>query len=236
MGRSRDADVDILCASVQTLARAEHLEKFSPQHFDYIVVDEFHHASATTYRRLLAYFAPSFLLGLTATPDRTDQSDILSLCDDNLVYSCHLFDGITAGLLSPFHYYGILDESVDYREVPWRNGRFDPEILSNKLATVGRARHVLRQWRQRSQRRTLAFCASIKHAEFMVQQFVREGIACAAVFVGSSLGRAQALEQLSSGKLMVLFTVDLFNEGIDLPSIDTVMMLRPTESKILFLQ
>ncbi|MFN5101043.1 MAG: DUF3427 domain-containing protein [Burkholderiaceae bacterium] len=235
-GRSRDADVDILCASIQTLARAEHLEKFSPQHFDYIVVDEFHHASATTYRRLLAHFAPSFLLGLTATPDRTDQSDILSLCDDNLVYSCHLFDGITAGLLSPFHYYGILDESVDYREVPWRNGRFDPEILSNKLATVGRARHVLRQWRQRSQRRTLAFCASIKHAEFMVEQFAREGIVCAAVFAGSSLGRAQALEQLSSGKLMVLFTVDLFNEGVDLPSIDTVMMLRPTESKILFLQ
>ena len=94
-GRSRDADVDVLCASVQTLAKAEHLERFAPQHFDYVVVDEFHHAAAGTYRRLLAHFAPSFLLGLTATPDRTDQSDILSLCDDNLVYSCHLFDGIT---------------------------------------------------------------------------------------------------------------------------------------------
>lgn len=236
MGRSRDAEVDVLCASVQTLARAEHLEKFSPQHFDYIVVDEFHHAAAATYRRLLAHFSPSFLLGLTATPDRTDQSDILSLCDDNLVYNCDLFEGISAGLLSPFHYYGILDESVEYREIPWRNGRFDPEMLSNKLATVARARHVLKQWRESSQMRTLAFCASIRHAEFMAEQFGRNGVACAAVFAGSSLGRAQALERLSAGELKVLFTVDLFNEGIDLPSIDTVMMLRPTESKILFLQ
>jgi superfamily II DNA or RNA helicase/SAM-dependent methyltransferase/SOS-response transcriptional repressor LexA len=236
MGRSRDSEVDVLCASVQTLARAEHLEQFSPQHFDYVVVDEFHHAAAATYRRLLSHFAPSFLLGLTATPDRTDQSDILSLCDDNLVYGCHLFEGITAGLLAPFHYYGILDESVDYREVPWRNGRFDPEALSNKLATLARARHALSEWRQRAQQRTLAFCVSIRHAEFMVDQFTRAGVACAAVYAGSALGRAQALERLEAGDVQVLFTVDLFNEGVDLPGIDTVMLLRPTESKILFLQ
>lgn len=236
MGRNRDAEVDVLCASVQTLARAEHLERFSPQHFDYVVIDEFHHAAAATYRRLLTHFAPSFLLGLTATPDRTDQSDILSLCDDNLVYGCHLFEGITAGLLSPFHYYGILDESVDYREVPWRNGRFDPEALSNKLATLARARHALKEWRQRAQLRTLAFCVSVRHAEFMVDQFTRAGVACAAVYAGSSLGRAQALERLAVGDLKILFTVDLFNEGVDLPGIDTVLMLRPTESKILFLQ
>ena len=102
-----------------------------------------------------AHFAPSFLLGLTATPDRTDQSDILSLCDDNLVYSCHLFAGIQAGLLAPFHYHGIQDESVDYREVPWRNGRFDPEQLSNKLATLARARHALREARATGGNRVL---------------------------------------------------------------------------------
>ncbi len=235
-GRSRDADVDVLCASVQTLAKAEHLERFAPQHFDYVVIDEFHHAAAGTYRRLLGHFAPSFLLGLTATPDRTDQSDILSLCDDNLVYSCNLFAGIEAGLLAAFHYYGIQDESVDYREVPWRNGRFDPEQLSNKLATLARARHALREWRSRAQRRTLAFCVSTRHADYMADQFNREGVASAAVYAGSALGRAQALEQLTAGNLRVVFSVDLFNEGVDLPSIDTVMMLRPTESKILFLQ
>ncbi|MBP5989427.1 MAG: DUF3427 domain-containing protein [Piscinibacter sp.] len=235
-GRARDAEVQVLCASVQTIGKSEHLERFSPQHFDYVVVDEFHHAAATTYRRLLAHFSPAFLLGLTATPDRTDQSDILSLCDDNLVFSCHLFEGIRSGLLAPFHYYGIHDESVDYREVPWRSGRFDHEALSNKLATLARARHALKEWRQRSQQRTLAFCVSTRHADFMAEQFRRAGVNCAAVYSGSELGRAQALELLSAGELKVLFTVDLFNEGVDLPSIDTVMMLRPTESKIMFLQ
>lgn len=235
-GRSRDAEVQVLCASVQTIGKSEHLERFSPQHFDYVVVDEFHHAAATTYRRLLTHFSPAFLLGLTATPDRTDQSDILSLCDDNLVFSCHLFEGIRSGLLAPFHYYGIHDESVDYREVPWRSGRFDHEALSNKLATLARARHALKEWRQRSQQRTLAFCVSTRHADFMAEQFRRAGVNCAAVYSGSELGRAQALELLSAGELKVLFTVDLFNEGVDLPSIDTVMMLRPTESKIMFLQ
>jgi superfamily II DNA or RNA helicase/SAM-dependent methyltransferase len=235
-GASRDADVDVLCASIQTLGKAEHLQRFAPQHFDYIVVDEFHHAAAATYRRLLAHFAPSFLLGLTATPDRTDQSDILSLCDDNLVYSCHLFDGISAGLLAPFHYFGIADESVDYREVPWRNSRFDINELTNKLATLARSRHALREWRSRAQRRTLAFCVSTRHADYMAEQFNREGVASVAVYAGSAMGRAQALDKLNAGALQVVFSVDLFNEGVDLPSIDTVMMLRPTESKILFLQ
>jgi len=236
MGRSRDAEVEVLCASVQTLGRAEHLERFSPQHFDYVVIDEFHHAAAATYRRLLGHFAPAFLLGLTATPDRTDQSDILSLCDDNLVFTRNLFEGIQAKLLSPFHYFGILDESVDYREVPWRNGRFDPEELSNKLATLARARHAIREWRSRAQKRTLAFCVSIRHAEYMASQFQKAGISSAAVYAGSALGRAQALEQLRQSQLSVVFSVDLFNEGVDLPGIDTVLMLRPTESKILFLQ
>jgi superfamily II DNA or RNA helicase/HKD family nuclease len=236
VGQSRDGEVDVLCASIQTLARAAHLERFAPQHFDYIVVDEFHHAAAATYRRLLSHFAPNFLLGLTATPDRTDQSDILSLCDDNLVYSCDLFRGITSRLLSPFHYFGITDESVDYREVPWRNGRFDPEELSNKLATLARARHAIKEWRDRAQKKTLAFCASVKHAEFMSEQFNRAGIPAGAVYSGSHLGRVEALERLDDGRLAALFSVDLFNEGVDLPSIDTVMMLRPTESKILFLQ
>ncbi len=236
MGQSHDAEVDVLCASAQTLARAAHLERFSPQHFDYVVIDEFHHAAAATYRRLLGHFAPAFLLGLTATPDRTDQSDILTLCDDNLVFTRNLFEGIQAKLLAPFHYYGILDESVDYREVPWRNGRFDPEQLSNKLATLARARHAVKEWQVRAQKRTLAFCVSVVHAEYMAAQFDKSGIASAAVYSGSPLGRIEALERLRDGRLSIIFSVDLFNEGVDLPNIDTVMMLRPTESKILFLQ
>ena len=235
-GTVHDSRVDVLCASVQTLSRAKHLERFAPQHFDYVVIDEFHHAAAATYRRLLGHFAPQFQLGLTATPDRSDQSDILSLCDDKLVFTCNLFAGIEAGLLAPFHYYGIFDDSVDYREIPWRNGRFDPEELANKLATLARARHALKQWREHAQQRTLAFCVSIRHAEYMAEQFVRAGIAAAAVYAGSTLGRGDALERLDDRRLQVIFSVDLFNEGLDLPGIDTVMMLRPTESKTLFLQ
>lgn len=236
MGQNRDAQVDVLCASVQTLGRAAHLERFKPQHFDYIVIDEFHHAAAPTYRRLLNHFSPQFLLGLTATPERTDQSDILSLCDDNLVFKTNLFTGIEAGLLAPFHYFGIWDESVNYREIPWRNGRFDPEKLSAKLATLARARHAYQQWKDRAQQRTLAFCVSIRHAEFMAEQFRKKEITAVAVYAGSPMSRGEALEQLADGRLQVVFSVDLFNEGVDLPVIDTVLMLRPTESKILFLQ
>lgn len=236
MGQSRDASVDVLCASVQTLSRGSHLEKFSPRHFDYVVVDEFHHAAAGTYRRLLGHFAPAFLLGLTATPERTDQSDILSLCDDNQVFTCNLFDGVRAGLLAPFHYYGIADESVDYEEIPWRSGRFAPEALSSKLATLARARHALKVWQEKAQKRTMAFCVSISHAEFMAAQFEKQGVRAAAVYAGSSIGRSEALEDLREGRLSVIFSVDLFNEGVDLPNIDTILMLRPTESKILFLQ
>lgn len=236
MGQMRDTQVDILCASVQTLGRTEHLSRFSPQHFDYLVIDEFHHAAAPTYRNLLKYFAPQFLLGLTATPDRTDQSDILSLCDDNLVYNCNLFAGVMAGLLAPFHYFGIWDESVNYKEIPWRNGRFDPTELSNKLATLARARHILKQWRAKAQHRTLAFCVSVRHAEYMAEQFRKEGVAAVAVYSGSDMSRGDSLLQLSEGRLQVIFSVDLFSEGVDLPSIDTVLMLRPTESKVLFLQ
>jgi superfamily II DNA or RNA helicase/HKD family nuclease/SOS-response transcriptional repressor LexA len=235
-GKQKDNNVDLLFASVQTLGQSRHLERFSPEHFDYVVIDEFHHAAAPIYRRLIQHFRPRFLLGLTATPDRTDQSDILSLCDDNLVYSKHLFDGVRLELLCPFRYFGIHDETVDYQAIPWRNGRFDPEALTHKLATFKRARHVLNHWRQHGQRRTLAFCASRAHADFMSERFLREGVPAAAVYQGSALNRSAALDSLSSGTLQVIFSVDLFNEGIDLPAIDTILMLRPTESKVLFLQ
>lgn len=235
-GQVKDQEVDILCASVQTLGKLEHLSLFPSRHFDYVVVDEFHHAAAATYRRLLGHFEPRFLLGLTATPDRTDQSDILSLCDDNLVFSRDLFMGVSSGLLVPFHYFGIFDEAVNYRAIPWRNGRFDPEQLSNKLATLARARHAFNEWKERAQQCTLAFCVSIRHADFMAKHFRQLGVKAEAVYAGSNLARGEALGQLADGSLQVIFSVDLFNEGVDLPCIDTVMLLRPTESKILFLQ
>lgn len=235
-GKQKQAAAELLFASVQTLGQSAHLERFSRDYFDYIVVDEFHHAAASSYQRLLEYFQPRFLLGLTATPDRTDGSDILRLCDHNLVYRRDLFDGITEQQLCPFNYYGIFDSEVDYVQIPWRNGRFDPDKLSTQLATRGRARHILKEWQSKAQQRTLAFCASRRHADYMAEAFRKTGIEAASIHTESDLTRSEALELLAAGKLQVLFSVDLFNEGVDLPQIDTVMMLRPTESKILFLQ
>jgi len=234
-GKERDLNVDMLFASIQTLGRTRHLQAFGRDHFDYVVVDEFHHASARTYQQLLAHFNPRFLLGLTATPERTDQSDILALCDDNLVFTKDLFDGIEAKLLCPFSYQGVAD-IVDYEEISWRNGKFDPDQLTSQLATRARAMHNFRHWQNHHQTRTLAFCISKKHADFMADYFVGQGVKAASVHSDSAVLRNEALTQLRSGELDVVFSVDLFNEGVDLPSIDTVLMLRPTESKIIFLQ
>jgi len=236
LAEQKHAQSDLLFASVQTLSKAAHLERFSPEHFDYLVIDEFHHAVGSSYQAILSYFQPRFLLGLTATPERTDQADILALCDHNLVYSRNLVHGIEDTILVPFHYYGIYDPYVNYQEIPWRHGRFDPAALDAAFATRKRAAHIFKHWQQHKQSRTLAFCMSRKHADFMAEYFVQQGIAAAAVYQGSELRRNAALSKLEQGELTVIFSVDLFNEGTDLPSIDTLLMLRPTESKILFLQ
>ncbi len=226
----------IVFASIQTIGRNNHLTRFANDHFDYLIVDEFHHAAARSYQRLLNYFQPAFLLGLTATPERTDQADILSLCDNNLVYRRDLFAGIEAKLLCPFHYRGIADKHVDYQEITWRNGKFDPHQLLNKLATHARAKQALQEWQAHKQQCTLAFCISQKQADFMAAFFVKQGYKAASVHSQSAIRRNDALAQLAQGTLEIIFSVDLFNEGVDLPSIDTIMMLRPTESTIIFLQ
>ena len=235
-GSRKDEKAHFLFASISTLGKQAHLERFERDHFDYIVVDEFHHASAVTYKALLAYFQPEFMLGLTATPERSDQADILSLCDNNLVFECNLVHGIDSKILVPFEYYGISDQSVDYQEIPWRHGKFDPIALDVVFATQKRAMHIYKGWKEKRQSRTLAFCVSKLHAEFMSTYFCKKGIRAVAVYSDSKIRRNEALEKLNSGDIEIIFSVDLFNEGTDLPSIDTILMLRPTASKILFLQ
>jgi superfamily II DNA or RNA helicase/HKD family nuclease len=234
-GESKE-EGDILFASIQTLGRREHLEQFEPGAFDYIVMDEFHHASAPSYRDLLNHFRPQFLLGLTATPERTDGGDLLELCGENLVFQCDLSEGIGAKLLVPFHYFGVPDE-IDYEQIPWRNARFDPEALTAALATQKRAENALAQYRRLAAGPTLAFCCSRLHANFMAAYCNAAGLRAVAVHSGAdSAPRTSSLEALNKGALDILFTVDMLNEGVDLPQIGTVMMLRPTESTIIFLQ
>lgn len=235
-GDVKDSEADFIFASVQSLSRPESLQLFASQHFDYIVVDEFHHASTPSYRSILQHFNPLFLLGLTATPERTDQADILTLCDNNLVFERNLVHGINQQLLAPIHYYGIFDEFVDYQEIPWRSGRFDPELIDVAFATQKRAQHIYQHWLLHKQSRTFGFCISQRHADYMSEYFQKQGVRAGAVYSGSALTRHSALQKLANGKLDVVFSVDMFNEGTDVPALDTVLMLRPTESKIIFLQ
>ena len=235
-GKEKAPDAEVLFASIQTLGRMQHLGQFERERFDYIIVDEFHHAAARTYRRLIDYFTPRFLLGLTATPERMDGGDLLALCQNNLVYRRDPVAGIEAGLLCPFLYFGVPDE-VDYSNIPWRGSRFDEEQLTNAVATTRRAENALDQFRRRGGDRTLAFCCSQRHADFMAKFFYDKGVHAVAVHSGArSAPRASALNALEDGELDIIFAVDMFNEGLDIPNIDTVMMLRPTESSIIWLQ
>lgn len=235
-GGEKTADAQVLFASVQTLHRDEHLTRFEPKEFDYIVVDEFHHALATTYRKVIDYFEPQFLLGLTATPERTDGGNLLSLCDHNLVFRCDLAEAMDKELLSPLQYYGVPDV-VDYSTIPWRSRRFDPDELSQALATQKRADNCWQQYQELKGEKTVAFCSSQAHADFMAEDFLKRGARAVAVHSGEKTApRAESLEKLQAGQLDIIFCVDMFNEGVDLPTIDTVLMLRPTESRVIWLQ
>jgi HKD family nuclease/diadenosine tetraphosphate (Ap4A) HIT family hydrolase len=198
-GGEKSPSATVLFASVQTLSRQSHLERFARDEFDYIVVDEFHHAEARTYRRLIEYFTPRFMLGLTATPERADGADLLALCDNNLVYRCDLAEGMRRELLCPFRYFGVPD-TVDYRNIPWRNKKFDEDELTKAVATQARATNALEQYRARGGKRTLAFCVSQRHADFMAAFLQEHGISAVAVHAGAtSAPRAESLEKLKEG-------------------------------------
>ena len=234
LGADKDPEADVVFASIQTLQR--NLSRFEPDRFDYVVVDEFHHAAAPTYRQAIDRFDPKFLLGLTATPDRLDGADLLALCGNNLVFECDLVAGIGRGQLAPFHYWGIQDVA-DYAPIPWRNGRFDTEKLAVAIETTKRAEQALKVWRDKAEGPTLAFCSTIAHAEFMVEYFNRRGVPSVAIHSGpGSAPRQSSVEDLQNEAIQVLFAVDVFNEGVDVPEIGTVLMLRPTDSPVIFLQ
>lgn len=233
-GKEKQGDADVVFASVQTLSR--RLDQFDPDDFDYVVIDEFHHAAASTYRAVIDHFSPAFLLGLTATPNRMDGADLLALCGDNLVFECDLVEGIRRDQLVPFHYWGLKDV-VDFEPIPWRNGKFDPAALATAVETSDRAQQDLDAWRELGHGPTLGFCCSITHATFMADFFAKHGVPSVAVHSGpGSAPRAQSIQQLRTGSIQVVFTVDVFNEGLDVPEVETVLMLRPTQSPVIFLQ
>ena len=227
---------DVVLASVQLLARGERLAAMDSKAFDYVIMDEVHHAAAPTYRSILTHLEPSFLLGLTATPVRGDGADIASLFDGKIVYEANLRQGIEQGALVPFRYRGLRD-TIDYAPIPWRAGRFDPDALMEASQTQKRLARLWEVWQSSDATRTLVFCCSIEHASRMAQWLEEQGVRAVAVHSGAtSADRAESIAALGEGKLDAVCTVDLFNEGVDIPSIDRVVMLRPTDSRVIFLQ
>ncbi len=236
VGPSGSLDGDLVFASIQKLARPSWLARLAPDAFDLVVVDEVHHAAAPSYRRLLDRLDPRWTLGLTATPERSDEADLLGLFDDHLAYRSDLGRGIELGRLVPFDYLGLRDD-VDYAAIPWRNRRFDPEHLARAVQTERRMEQLWTAWQDTRGTRSLVFCASIAHADFCRDWLRARGLRVDAVHSGEGGDdRDTALERLAAGTLDAICSVDVFNEGVDVPAVDRVVMLRPTESPVVFLQ
>jgi|TARA_B100001093_G_scaffold301929_1_gene287992 superfamily II DNA or RNA helicase len=236
MGKDKNEKKDFIFASIQTLGKKNQLERFKKDNFDYIIVDEFHHVGAKSYKALVNYFKPKFFLGLTATPNRTDNIDIMKFCGENLIYEKGLIDGVNLKILCNFDYKGINDKYVDYTKITWKGKKFDEIELEKQLNKPKRATYVYENWLEHKQARTLAFCASIDHCEYMKGFFIDKGIRAVSVHSQSETNRTLAIKMLNENKIDIIFSVDLFNEGVDIPAIDTILMLRPTESKIIFIQ
>lgn len=237
----RPIDFEHVFASIQSLSAAS-LENVDPAHFDIVIVDEFHHAAAASYERLLNHLRPKELLGLTATPERTDGLSVLNWFDGRIAAELRLWDAIDQHRLVPFSYFGIADD-LDLRTVPWRRGYgYDIDGLTHLItATDVWARGVLHQFQRRIGRwdraRALGFCVSVEHARYMARVFTEHGVNAIAIWSDTPPDdRRRALDDLIAGRVNVVFSVDLFNEGVDVPAVDTLLLLRPTDSPLLFLQ
>lgn len=242
---SHPEEKDYLFASISSINSQELCGKLPEDYYDYIVVDEFHHAAAPSYKRLLSYFKPKILLGLTATPERMDGKDILTYFNNKIAAEIRLPEAIDRKLLCPFHYFGVSD-TVDLSEVRWTRGGYDKSELNNiyslnRRIAEKRANHVIRSMEKYVTEiddvKGLGFCVSIEHARFMAEYFNERGIP--SIYLSGQSNddeRLQAKKKLVDGEINMIFVVDLYNEGVDIKEVNTVLFLRPTESLTVFLQ
>lgn len=237
-GNIKDLDCDFIFSTIQTISKFRHLENFSKKHFDYIIIDETHRSGADTYLRLLKYFEPKFLLGMTATPERTDGNDIFQLFDHNIAYEIRLSRAMEEEMLSSFHYYGVSDLIIDNIEIEKKSD-------FNLLISSERVNRIIEQANfygsDNGITRGLIFCSKVNEAIELSALFNLRGFKTIALTGNSTEEeRSKAIEKLESDnlneKLDYIFTVDIFNEGIDIPKINQIIMLRPTESAIIFIQ
>ncbi len=239
IGGERPIAWDHVFASIQSLHR--HVEEIDPEHFDVLIVDEFHHAEADTYIKLLEHMKPRVLVGLTATPERADSKNIWRWFDERTASEMRLWEALDQGLLAPFHYLGIND-GTDLRGVRFEAGRYVTSDLDGLLTGDHvRARRILDsvgEWvLDPFKMSALGFCVTVKHAHFMAEQFTAAGLPAIALDgeSGSEI-RLSEIDRLRRGEIRAIFTVDIFNEGVDIPEVDTLLLLRPTESATVFLQ
>lgn len=245
VGGERPSSLDHLFVSIQTLYSQDLPARTTAEYYDFIIIDEFHHAAAPTYQRLLTYYQPKILLGLTATPERMDGQSILHWFGDRVAAEIRLPEAIDRKLLCPFQYFGVTD-TIDLTQVRWVRGGYDRTELSNlytlnRIAAERRADMVVQAMKRYvtdlGDVKGLGFCVSIDHANFMAAFFERVGLPSIAVTGQTDdATRASAKQRLASGELRMIFAVDVYNEGVDIPEVNTVLFLRPTESLTVFLQ
>ena len=225
---------DYIFAMVQTLSKNEHIRNFSEYFFDYIIIDEVHHSGAKTYQTVIKYFKPKFLLGMTATPERTDDFDIYELFNHNIAYEIRLYDALKENLLCPFHYFGISDITVD--------GEIINEKTSiKKLVVDERVNHIIEKSKyygySGEKLHGLIFVSRKDEAQILCEKFNERGIK--SIFLtGEDTDnlREKGIEKLENGEIEYIITVDIFNEGVDIPCVNQVILLRPTESSIVYIQ
>lgn len=245
VGSSRPASLDHLFVSIQTVTSQSLCDRLPADYYDYIVVDEFHHAAAPTYQQLLEHFHPQILLGLTATPERMDGKNILDYFGGRIAAEIRLPEAIDRKLLCPFQYFGVAD-TVDLKDLRWVRGGYDKNELTNlyslnRAVALQRAEHILhtldRYVTDLNAVKGLGFCVSVEHTRFMAEFFNAHGLpSLSLVGTSSEEERLHAKTRLARGELRFLFVVDIYNEGVDIPEVNTVLFLRPTESLTVFLQ
>lgn len=238
-GGIKDINKKIIFASIQTL-RTEY-KNFKQNYFDYIVVDEFHHASADSYVKIINYFEPKFLLGLTATPERMDGKNILALCEYNLIGEIGLKKAMEQDLIAPFHYFGVNDYTINYENITYKYGKYDEIELTENLNQNKRTNYILEQINKfgfcGNYLNCISFCENIEHANFMNKEFIKAGYK-SKVFTSKTktTERSKILNDFKNKKIQILCVVDILNEGVDIPSINLLLFLRPTLSSTIFIQ
>ena len=233
-GSSKELECDYIFSTIQTVSKPENLNLFKEEYFDYIVIDETHRAGAASYKRILDYFTPKFLLGMTATPERTDGEDIFKLFDYNIAYEIRLHGALSEDMLCPFHYYGVTDITVD-------NEVIDDHSDFNKLTSDERVNHIIEKSKfygtDSGDIRGLVFCSKNEISQQLSLEFKSRGYRTIVLSGKSSEeDRLNAINKLENNEVEYIFTVDIFNEGIDIPSVNQIIMLRPTQSAIIFVQ